>query len=49
MDWTSFETLHVINKGATPMNIMKYKHCIELYKLYNNGKDREDWIDLNDQ
>ena len=50
MDWTtSFEMLHTINKRATPMSIMKYKHSIELYRLYNSGEEREDWIDLNFQ
>ena len=50
MDWTtSFETLHTINKRATPMNVIKYKQSIELYKLYNNCEDRDDWIDLNVQ
>ena len=29
------------------MNVMKYKHSIELYRLYNGGEERDDWIDLN--
>ena len=29
------------------MNVMKYKYSIELYRLYNGGEERDDWIDLN--
>ena len=28
---------------------MKYKHSIELFKLYNDGEERDDWMDLNVQ
>ena len=42
-------SLHTMNKRATPMNIMKYKHSIELYRLYNGHGERDDWMDLNFQ
>ena len=28
---------------------LKYKHALELYKLYNSDIQSEDWIDLNTQ
>ena len=31
------------------MSMMRYKHSLELYKLYNGSDDRKDWIDLNFQ
>ena len=27
--------------------MMKYKHSLPLYKIYNNEKQGEDWMDLN--
>ena len=50
MDWsTSFERMHSINKRATPMMMMKYKHCLELHRLYNSEDGSEDWINLHFQ
>ena len=50
LDWTiSFERLHSLHKRANPMSMMRYKHSLELYKLYNGSDDRQDWIDLNFQ
>ena len=43
----SFETLHRINDRATPMQMLKYKHSLLLFKLYNSTVRNEDWIDLN--
>ena len=49
-DWTiTFERLHSLHKRANPMSMMRYKHSLELYKLYNRSDDRQDWIDLNFQ
>ena len=49
-DWTiSYERLHKLHKRATPVEVMKYKHALELYKLYNSEKQSEDWIDLKTQ
>ena len=49
-DWTtSYESLHRIHKRATPMKMLKYKHALELHRLYNDELGRIDWIDLNIQ
>ena len=32
---------------ATPNQMMKYKHSLLLFKLYNETKQTEDWMDLN--
>ena len=49
-DWTtSFERLHIIHERATPTQVMKYKHCLELYRLYNSEVMSDDWINLNMQ
>ena len=36
-----------MHKRATPLEAMKYKHTLELNKLYNKIDQGEDWIDLN--
>jgi hypothetical protein len=38
-----FETLHVLNGRANPTNLMKYKHTILLYKIYNRGEPPKDF------
>ena len=38
-----------MNKRATPIKIMPYKHAIELYKLYNSAAGSMDWLNLNIQ
>jgi hypothetical protein len=43
----SFETLHLLNGRACPTNLMKYKHAILLYKIYNKGEPPKDWLALN--
>ena len=43
----SFEKLHKINDRATPSQMMKYKHSLLLYKLYNSANRNDDWIDMN--
>jgi hypothetical protein len=43
----SFETLHLLNGRASPVNLMKYKHAILLHKIYNKGEPPEDWLALN--
>ena len=43
----SFQTLHLLNGRANPTNLMKYKHAILLYKIYNKGEPPKDWIALN--
>ena len=50
MDWsTSFERMHSINKRTTPIMMMKYKHCLELYRLYNSEDGSEEWMDFHFQ
>ena len=49
-DWsTSFKQIHLIHKRVMPQQMMKYKHSLELYRLYNSNGDRDDWMDLNFQ
>ena len=49
-DWsTPYDTLHSIYNRATPSKVMKYKHSLELYRLYNREDSVEDWVDLNVQ
>ena len=26
---------------------MGYKHCLQLYKLYNSNDQSDDWVDIN--
>ena len=42
----SFNTLHYLNKRATPDMIQTYKHALLLHKVYNNENDNINWIDL---
>ena len=46
---TSFKQIHLIHKRVMPQQMMKYKHSLELYRLYNSNGDRDDWMDLNFQ
>ena len=49
-DWsTSYEQIHLIYNRAAPQQMMKYKHCLELFTLNNGNDDRDDWMDLNFQ
>ena len=32
---------------AMPIQMMKYKHSLLLFKLYNETRQTEDWMDLN--
>ena len=43
----SNEQGHKMNGRATPIQMMKYKHSLLLFKLYNNTLQSEDWMDLN--
>ena len=42
----SFNTLHYVNKRATPDMIQAYKHALLLHKLYNNENANINWVDL---
>ena len=49
-DWsTSYEQIHLIHNRAATQQMMKNKHCLELFRLYNGNDDRDDWMDLNFQ
>ena len=42
----SFETLHSVNKRATPMQFTTYRHAILLHKFYNDDTYNSNWLDL---
>ena len=41
--------MHRLHKRATPEGMMKYKHALELYTVYNANTRGDDWLDLNVQ
>ena len=45
----SFEQIHTINKRATPNQMLIYKHCLLLFKLWNNQIYSYEWLALNFQ
>ena len=45
----SYLDLHKLHARALPNNYCRYRHCLLLYKLYNNCSPTKDWIDLNFQ
>ena len=49
MEGISFNDLHKINKRATPEQMMKYKHAIQMFKLFNDNNFDNNWLDLNVQ
>ena len=46
---TSFETIHILAKRATPNQMSDYKHALQLYKLFNSNNMSDDWLSLNFQ
>ena len=42
----SFDTLHFINKCATPKQFTTYRHDILLHKYYNDESNNNNWLDL---
>ena len=42
----SFDTLHTINKRATPKQFTTYSHAILLHKWYNDETLNNNWLDL---
>ena len=48
-DRTSYEAIHALQKRATPTQMMKYKHSIQLYKLYNRTEQNEEYLTLGDR
>ena len=45
----SFDQIHAINKRATPNQILKYKHSLLLYKIWNDSIYSQEWLALNFQ
>ena len=45
----SYEQLHRLHKRAAPMEMMKYRLAIQLFKIYNGAMINDDWMDLNNQ
>ena len=45
----SYDDLHKFHKRATPMNVMKYRLSIQLYKIMNSEDQNADWVDMNFQ
>ena len=45
----SYETLHKMQKRATPIQMMLYRHSLQLHKLYNRTEPNDDWTNLNYQ
>ena len=43
----SFDRIHKIAERATPEEMIKYKHALQLHKIYNGSEMGEDWIQLN--
>ena len=42
----SFESLHYLNKRATPTQMTLYKHALLLHKTYNDESMSHDWTDI---
>jgi hypothetical protein len=45
----SFINLHRIHNRATPDQMLKYKHALLLYSVYNNNRPNMEWLMLNFQ
>ena len=45
----SHDQIHKLHKRALPMDMMKYRMSIQLYKIYNRFINDEDWLDMNVQ
>ena len=45
----SYDDLHKFHKRATPMNVMKYRLSIQLFKIWNGENQNDDWVDMNFQ
>ena len=45
----SHDQIHRLHKRALPMDMMKYRMSIQLYKIYNRFINDEDWLDMNVQ
>ena len=45
----SFERLHLFHKRAPPVNVMKFRLAIQLFKIYNGVIINDDWTDMHFQ
>ena len=45
--YVSYVDLHKLHKRALPNKFCLYRHCLLLYKVFNNEIPRNDWLDLN--
>ena len=43
----SYDRLHKMTGRETPIQMMKYKQSLLFFKLYNETRQTEDWMDLN--
>ena len=43
----SNKKLNAIKKKGLPINMIMYKHSLQLYKIYKGLQLNEDWMDLN--
>ena len=43
----SYVDLHSIYERALPSKLCFYRHCLLLYKVFNNSVPTKDWLDLN--
>ena len=45
----TLNTSHKLAKRGTPVQMSKFKHAIQLHKLYNSNNMSDDWVSLNMQ
>ena len=45
--YVSYVDLHKLHKRALPNKFCLYRHCLLLYKVFNNEIPKNDWLDLN--
>jgi hypothetical protein len=45
----SYVDLHKLHKRALPNNFCIYRHCLLLFKVFNNRMSERDWLNLNFQ
>ena len=43
----SYIDLHILHKRALPEKFCFYRHCLLLFKVFNNSIPEKDWLDLN--
>ena len=43
----SYDQLHRLHNRALPLDMMKYRLAIQLFKIYNGYIINDDWMDMN--